>query len=311
MAVSSPISVLAHLAGSRGGTVEERRRALWVIGHHGEASLAPLLRQVADRPDEPLNVREVAAYAWYRLVPKDFLGEAVPPPDTWPPTLLIPVLWDRVEQELADAHRRWVRRVAAERLDLSPAATLALGDHAAEVVSWAFMSDAELAALGLPPTKQVDWGQALLDGSSWASDPPRDFFGRQAVRDAYRWAEHALKSRLALLRYHTTRQWEAWVRDTMGEASEAGIAAPNLVPIALRQPAPAAEATALLILGAFWAHAGPDRGAEVSSRLSSAAAAAHLSTVETYQNAQVCAWHVAALTGRLAIQLTTARPSAP
>lgn len=307
-AVMTDIAVtrLVQLATSGDNPEDVRRQALWVLGHHGEASVASVLRDVAYHRAEAVSVRAVAAYAWYRLVPGDVLGGPVPGADVWPSAVMLPLLWDRVDAEWADAHRNWTRQVAAGRPDVVHQATLALGDYSNEVVSWAFMADQELTTLGLPAPGDVDWSQAYAAGSQWALDPPGDFFGRRAVIDAHRWAEAVLRQRIALLRYHGVRQWEAWLRETLGDVAEAGPAAPVFTPIALPRGAPAAEATTLLVLGAFAIQGGLNHPAEVSSRLSSAAAALHMNTAETYQNAQVSAWHVGALTGRLALRFVGA-----
>jgi hypothetical protein len=295
---------LVQLATSTDSAGDTQRQALWVLGHHGDVSLAPVLRDVAHQKTVPVAVRTVAAYAWYRLVPGDVLGEAVAGSDVWPPAVVLPILWDRVDADWADAHRQWTRRVAAGRTDLAHAATLALGDAPNEVVSWAFMADAELTALGLPTSREVDWSQAYMAGAQWASDPPRDFFGRQAVMDAHRWAQRILKQRIAALRYYSVRQWEAWLREALGETPEVGLSVPEFTPILLTHPTSAVEATALLVLGAFSTEGGQNRPADVSSRLSSAGAAAHLNTAETYHNAQISGWHVGAMTGHLAIRLS-------
>lgn len=285
-------------------TAGEARRILvaWVLGHAREARVRRVLFEVADDPDASGKLRRVAAYAWWRL------GLAADPVESqqaaaeWPEDVLTPTLTALPDETMEKPHHAWTRTVLQCRPRFSVAA-LMLGDYPEDPVGWAFLNAEELTTLRVPDPAPLDVDRLLALGEDWAAHPPSTFFGQQALRDAYRWAEAALQMRVAERRYSQLREWEAWLRDVLQKPAEPTPPPPVAVPISLAHPRPQAEATTLLILGAFREAGFEPDPVGMSSRLSAAAAGLHVSLSQVYENAHRTAWHVAGMTGELEIRL--------
>ncbi|MGC8487741.1 MAG: hypothetical protein ACP5QO_05915 [Clostridia bacterium] len=283
---------------------EHRAMTAWVLGHTDQESARSLLFEVADHPSEPRELRTVAGYAWWRLGPARDAAELARAASEWPEPVLAPTLQALLDETMTDAHYEWTRTVLECRPELSRAA-LMLGDYPEDRVGWAFVDGDEMKTLGLPDPAGVDYHRMLARGEDWADHPPGTFFGQQAFRDAYRWAQAALRMRVARMRCCQLRQWEAWLRAVLREPAESEPPAPRFIPIRLQAPRSQAQATTLLILGAFRESGHETDPVGMSAALSAAAAGLHVSMSQVYEHAHTTSWHVAGMTGQLELLLTT------
>ncbi len=287
------------------GPVQRRSLMAWVLGHANEEEARTALFAVADSEREPTELREVASYAWWRLGLARDRVESQKAAAEWPEAVLVPTLAALLDETMATPQQQWARIVLERRPEM-PMAALMLGDYPDEWVPWVFLSADEMATLGLSDPATMDLPRIAALGEEWAADPPATFFGGQALKDAYRWAEAALRMRTAQMRYRQLRHWEGWLRAALQEAPEPELAPLALTPIALPKLRPQAEATTLFILGAFRAGGHDADPVGMSAALSAAAAGLHVSMSQVYENAHKTAWHVAGLTGQLELRLAGA-----
>jgi hypothetical protein len=283
-------------------TVDTERRAMiaWVLGHTDQEQARSLLFEVADHTSEPLDLRTVAGYAWWRLGLARDAVEAARAASEWPEPVLAPTLQALLDATMTGPHHQWIRTVLERRPELSRAA-LMLGDYPEERVGWAFVDGGDMKTLGLPDPAGGDYDRMLARGEDWADHPPGTFFGQQAFRDAYRWAQAALRMRVARVRCSQLRHWEAWLRAALQEPAASEPPSPRFIPVRLQAPRSQAQATTLLILGAFRESGHDPVG--MSAALSAAAAGLHVSLSQVYEHAHTTSWHVAGMTGQLELLL--------
>lgn len=294
-------SLCEELADAR-GSVTRRSSIAWVIGHANEGEALPGLFQVADSEEAPTGLREVAAYAWWRLGLARDGAQSRRASARWPEVVLLPTLAALLDEAMAGPQHQWTRAVMEARPEMWVPAFM-LGDYPEEWVPWIFVGVEEMRTLGLSDPALMDVRRLTALGEDWAAHPPSTFFGSRALRDAYKWTEAALRLRVAQMRYQNLRHWEAFLREALTEPPGSELPPPDALPVPLPKNRPQAEATTLLLLGALRASGHENDPVGMSAKLSAAAAGMHITMSQVYENAHKTAWHVAGLTGRLELRL--------
>jgi len=288
-----------------GGDRDRRRLVAWVLGHANEEAALSELFRVADDGREASDLRAIAAFAWWRLGLARDVEQSRRAARCWPREVLSPTVTAFLDETMTAPHHAWTRTVLAARPDF-PLPALVLGDHPDDPVAWVFLNAEELAALGLRDLMAEDVPELVALGKAWSMKPPPTFFGRQAMADAYGWAGTALRVRVARMRAWRLRAWEAWLLEALQKPTEPVPPKPCYTPVRLAQPRPQAEATTLLILGAFRARGFESDPVGMSSAVAASAAGLHATLSRIYEDAHRTAWHVAGLTGELELRLSAA-----